>query len=126
MITSFAKLLSLTLYLQKNDETHGAWLACELSSRYISPVERHEGNGRDAHPATEGQGQAVKLRVLESWNKQENGQGQAVKLRALESWKGRYKGQGQAVKNFVSWNPGIEGEKESGSGCRTSCLGILE
>jgi hypothetical protein len=64
-------------------------LACELSSRYISPVERDEGNSWDAHPTTEGQGQAVELRVLESWNRKENtGQGQEVELCVLESWKG--------------------------------------
>jgi hypothetical protein len=49
----------------------------------------------------QGQGQAVELRVLESWNRRENKL--KVKLSNfvfLESWKGRNKGQDQAVKLF--------------------------
>ncbi len=113
----------------------------------------------------QGQGQAVELSVLESWNRRENkvrvkpsifaswnhgkedtkvrvrlsnsvswnpgiggkkGQGQAVELRVLESWNRRGKRVRVRLSNLVSWNPGIEGGKGSGSGCRTSCLGILE
>ncbi len=73
-----------------------------------------------------GQGQAVELRVLESWKGRNKGKDQAVKLRVLESWNRREKRVRVRLSNFVSWNPGIEGEKGSGSSSQTSCPGIME